>query len=114
MSGFLSKALNSKVGGRLMSLTPQGKALQTAAKGAKYGSYMMFFCCFISFVIWIGTLIGTYTTKDPKQKKTLQGTWIAFLVLTIISLIVAMYLRTKSSPSKILGGASEAAASALK
>lgn len=97
--------MNNPAAMMAMSATPIGAPIVAASKGAKYGSYLVFLCCFISFVIFIGTLIGSLTDKDEGKKKTLQGVWIAFLVLMICSLLVGLFLRSKSSPSKIVSSA---------
>jgi drug/metabolite transporter (DMT)-like permease len=93
--------VNSGIARKLISMTPQGALISKVADGAKYGSYLMITCCFISFIIWLGTFVSSYTTKDPNKKKSLKGTWIAFLVLTIISFAIAYYLHTKSTISGI-------------
>jgi len=97
----MESLVNSDAARKLISMTPQGALVSKVADGAKYGSYVMITCCFISFIIWLGTLASSFTTKDPNKKKSLKGTWIAFCVLTIISFGIAYYLHTKSTISGV-------------
>jgi hypothetical protein len=85
---------------------PEGPVIATAAKAAvstaKLLFYVTMFCCIISFIIFISTLVPSLTTKDEKKKASLKGAWIAFLVLCTCMAMLAFFFNRNSSLSRVV------------
>ena len=57
---------------------------KNAAQLAMKPVFWLVSCCTcVMFTIFMGTFIGSFTSKDSEEKKRLKGTWIAFLVLFV-------------------------------
>lgn len=92
----MEKLINSNLGSKIAGKIPIASTFITMSKTFNILQYVLLVVAIVFFIVFIATLIQS---KQDKKNKNNNGTWIAFLVLSVVFSGGAYYCHTRSTLS---------------